>query len=158
MLGKTQIGGVKSERDLVLISVLAMPSRPGTAGKIMMAMGANNLNVEFIAQVIGIAGNDNVVFCIKEEVANEAMQVVESMQDDLQAQGVLRRDGVGLVFTFGPEFRYLPGTAGQVFQLLGDAGINIMAISTSMAAVTCVINSEQVGEAEKVLSAVFATP
>jgi aspartate kinase len=158
MFGKTQIGGVKSEGNLVLISVLAMPSRLGTAGKLMTAMGAHNLNVEFIAQMIGIAGNDNVVFCVKEDLADEAMQVVEAMQNDLQAQGISRRDGVGLVFTFGPEFRHMPGVAGQIFQLLGDAGINIRAISTSMAAVTCVIDSDRVAEAEQVLGAVFATP
>jgi aspartokinase len=52
----------------------------------------------------------------------------------------------------------MPGVAGQIFQLLGDAGINIRAISTSMAAVTCVIDSDRVTEAEQVLGAVFATP
>ena len=158
MSAKTQIGGVKSERGLVLISVLAMPSRPGTAGQIMSALGAHRLNVEFIAQVVGKAGNDNVAFCVKENRADEAMAVLAEMRDRLQADVISRRDGVGLVFTFGPEFRHLPGTAGQIFELLGGVGINIIAISTSMAAVTCVIDDERVIDAEARLKAVFATP
>jgi aspartokinase len=59
MFGKTQIGGVKSERGLTMIGVLTMKSRPGTAGRIMSALGAHNLNIEFIAQTIDLAENDS---------------------------------------------------------------------------------------------------
>ncbi len=156
--GQTHMGGVKSEYGLVLVSILAMPSRPGTAGQIMSAMGAEDLNIEFIAAVVGMADRDNVVFCVKEEQADQAMAIIEHMQGKMQADMISRRDQVGLVFTFGPEFRHIPGTAGQVFELLGEANINILAISTSMAVVTCVIEHDHIADAEAVLKTVFATP
>jgi len=158
MSEKTQIGGVKSERELTLIGVLAMLRKPGTAGQIMSALGRRELNIEFIASVVGEAGRDNIVFCVKETQADEAIAILEALKDELQVQKISRRDQVGLIFTFGPEFKHMPGVAGQIFDLLGQAGINILGISTSMAAVTCVIEEERVAEAEAILKAVFETP
>jgi aspartate kinase len=158
MFGKTQIGGVKSERGLTMIGVLTMKSRPGTAGRIMSALGAHNLNIEFIAQTIDLAENDSIVFCVKAEQADEAMAVLQNLKPELKAETISRRDHVGLVFTFGPEFRHMPGVAGKIFDLLGQADINIIAISTSMAAVTCVLEDDCVARAEAVLKTAFETP
>lgn len=124
----------------------------------MSAMGAHELNIEFIAQTMGAVGKDNVAFCVKQERADEAVAVLEKMKHELKAQTISRRDNVGLVFTFGPEFRFTPGTAGRVFKLLGGQDINIIAISTSMAAITCVIDDDRIADAVTALKAVFETP
>ena len=154
----TYIGGVKSETGLVLISVLAMEQRPGTAGRIMGAMASLGFNVEFIAGVVGFAGRDNVVFCVTADQAEAAVTALNAMQAELDVHTVSRRDEVGLIFTFGPEFRETPAIAAQIFDLLGSHNINILAISTSIAAVTCVVKEQDVAQAEAVLQEVFVTP
>ena len=54
MTEKLQVGGVTYSDELVIISVLAMPSKPGTAGPIISAMGENTLNRAFIVPSIGL--------------------------------------------------------------------------------------------------------
>lgn len=153
-----RIGGVKSESGLVLFGVLAMERKPGTAGHIMSAMGKRDINIEFIAGVVGFAGKDNIVFGVKEDQADDVTAVLEAMKEELDIHTVSRRDGVGVVFTFGPDFRTIPGIAGQIFDIFGKAGINIIVISTSMAAVTTVIDHVNVAKAEAALKEVFETP
>lgn len=152
------IGGVKSESNLVLFGVLAMERKPGTAGHIMSALGKQGLNIEFIAGVVGFAGRDNIVFGVKEDQADEVMTILESMKDELDVNTISRRDSIGVIFTFGPDFKTIPGVAGRIFDILGEEEINIIVISTSMAAVTTVIDHDNVPRAEAALKAVFETP
>jgi aspartokinase len=50
---------------------------------------------------------------------------------------------VAIVSIFGPDFRERPGIAGSMFDALAASGINIMAISTSISTVSCVIESDE---------------
>lgn len=158
MSEKTQIGGVMSNDGLVLISVLAIPAKPGTAGRVMSAMGENDLNVEFITQTTGLGGKDHILFCIKQENATQVMDILNRLKHDLEPEQVTRRDNVGIVFAFGPDFRYLPGIAGDVFRTLGQIGVNIISISTSISTISCVIDGSQVAQAVAALEEAFETP
>jgi len=60
MAKKTQIGGIMHNDDLAMVGVLAIPSRPGVAGKILSAMGDNAINVQFIVQTADRDGNDQI--------------------------------------------------------------------------------------------------
>ncbi|MFQ5576312.1 MAG: ACT domain-containing protein [Anaerolineae bacterium] len=158
MTEKLQVGGVTYSDELVLISVLAMPSKPGTAGTIMSAMGENNLNLEFIVQTIGLSGKDHIVFCVNKKYADEVMAVVNRLKRTVHAKKVARRDNVGIVFVFGPDFQFVSGIAGDAFKTLGKIGINIIAISTSVSTLSCVIEAERLAEAVAALEERFVTP
>ncbi len=76
----------------------------------------------------------------------------------MSAQEVVHDASVGLVSIFGPDFRQRPGIAGEMFAALGQADINIKAISTSISTISCVIQATQVPEAVKRLQATFEMP
>ena len=155
---KTQIGGIMHNDDLAMVGVLAMPSRPGMAGKILSAMGDNAINVQFIVQTLDKDGKDHVVFCVSREDLDQALKLLDEVKEAVAAQNIVHEAEVGLVSIFGPDFRQRPGIAGEMFAALGQAEINIKAISTSISTISCVIEAEHVQDAVKVLQGTFEMP
>ena len=155
---KTQIGGIMHSDGLAMIGVLAMPSRPGLAGKILSVMGSKDINVQFIVQLVDKDGNDHVVFCVDRRDLETAIELLADIRDELSAQEIVHDASVGLVSIFGPDFRQRPGIAGEMFAALGQAEINIRAISTSISTISCVIQATQVPEAVKTLQSTFEMP
>ncbi len=155
---KTQIGGIMHSDGLAMIGVLAIPSRPGTAGKILSAMGNNNINVQFIVQTVDRDGNDHVVFCVDRKDMEAALNLLTSTKEEVSAQDIIHDTSVGLVSIFGPDFRQRPGIAGEMFTALGQAGINMKAISTSISTISCVVQAADVPQAVKTLKETFELP
>jgi aspartate kinase len=143
---------------LAMIGVLAMPSRPGLAGKILSVMGTKDINVQFIVQLVDKDGNDHVVFCVDLRDLEVAIDLLAGIKEELSAQEIVHDASVGLVSIFGPDFRQRPGIAGEMFAALGEAGINIRAISTSISTISCVIQAAQVPEAVITLQSTFEMP
>jgi aspartate kinase len=155
---KTKIGGVMHSDGLAMIGVLAIPSRPGVAGKILSAMGDNGINVQFVVQTVDRDGNDHVVFCVSQEDLDAALKLLTDVKEAVSAQDIVHDASIGLVSIFGPDFRQRPGIAGEMFAALGQAGINIKAISTSISTISCVIEATHVPEAVKALQDTFEMP
>ena len=155
---KTQIGGIMHSDGLAMIGVLAIPSRPGTAGKILSTMGNHDINVQFIVQTVDREGNDHVVFCVDRKDMEAALDLLTSTKEEVSAQEVVHDTSVGLVSIFGPDFRQRPGIAGEMFAALGQAGINIRAISTSISTISCVIQAADVPHAVMALKETFELP
>jgi aspartate kinase len=155
---KTQIGGIMHSDGLAMIGVLAMPSRPGLAGKILSVMGSKNVNVQFIVQLVDKDGKDYVVFCVERKDLETALDLLADIKEEVSAQEIAHDASVGLVSIFGPDFRQRPGIAGEMFAALGQADINIQAISTSISTISCVIQAIQVPEAVKILQDTFEMP
>ena len=65
---------------------------------------------------------------------------------------------MGLISIFGPDFRQRPGIAGEMFAALGQADINIQAISTSISTISCVVQAAHVPKAVKALQDTFEMP
>lgn len=153
-----QIGGILVFQDLALMGVMSAPDRPGLAGAIFRALGRAELNVQFIVQSIDLNGNSHIQFCVAKEDVTEILTLVEPIAKELGAQQVLHRDDVCMLCTFGPDFRERPGIAGAAFDALGKAGINIIAVATSISTVTCVVDSADLEAARQALESVFQLP
>jgi aspartokinase len=63
-----------------------------------------------------------------------------------------------MVSVFGPHFGELPGVAGVMFSALAKADINILAISTSISSLSCIIDSDRSDEAIQALQEAFDRP
>jgi aspartokinase len=71
---------------------------------------------------------------------------------------VISQPEAAIVSIFGPDFRERPGIAGAMFKALADNGINILAISTSISTVSCVIASDDLENGLNALRATFDLP
>ena len=155
---KIKIGGIMQTTGLAKVGVMSIPDRPGTAGLIMSAMGEKGINVQFIVQCIDIRDNDHVVFCISEEELDDAKEILELVRSELGAEKVIQRPNVAIISIFGPDFRERPGIAGTMFSALVAEEINILAISTSISTLSCVIDADRLQDAVAAMRQTFDLP
>ncbi len=155
---KVKIGGVIKNPNLSEIGVKGIPSRPGTAAAILGALGEANINVQFVVHCVGNNGRDNIVFCVSRDDLAASLEIIERLKETINAESVTHQPDVATVAIFGPDFRERPGIAGTMFKALAAWQINILAISTSISTVSCVIAADRLNDAVAAMHDAFDLP
>lgn len=155
---RIKIGGIMQRHDLAKIGIMSIPDRPGVAATIFRALGERGVNCPFIVHTIDLDAQDSIVLCVAQEDLPQALDVVSQVKELVGAKGVVHDGQVGMVSIFGPHFGQRAGIAGAMFSALASVGINILAISTSISSLSCLIDAERIDEAIVVLKAVFDQP
>lgn len=158
MAEKIKVGGVIQNDQLASISVLAVKDRPGIAAAVLDALGERGLNVQFVVQVIDHQQHDQMVLCVDRGDLPASLDAVESLRAEVQPAAVLPRAEVASIAIFGPDFRERPGIAGRMFRTLAARGINILAISTSISTVNCIVALADLKEAYAAICEQFDVP
>ena len=157
-MDKIRIGGIMTNAHLALITVSAVPDRPGIAASILSGLGTRDINVQFIVQCIDQNERDQVALCVDRDDLPAALEVVNGIAPDLNAGTVNALREVAVVSIFGPDFRERPGIAGMMFKALAQQQINIRAISTSISTVSCVVDLAAVEAGQAALKQTFDLP
>ena len=157
-MGKIKAGGIIQNLNLAKIGVMCVPDRPGIASTVLSAVSKRGINVQFIAQAIDLNNKTHMILCVDEIDLEEAFQVVESVKLEVQAEKVIYQSNVAMVSVFGPHFRDYPGVAAIAFSALASSNINILAISTSISTISCLIDGDRVIEAVEALREAFDVP
>ncbi|MHB1296348.1 MAG: ACT domain-containing protein [Anaerolineae bacterium] len=155
---RVKIGGILRYTRLALVGVMSAPDRPGLAAAIFRALGEQRLNTQFIVQSIDLNNESHVQFCVAGEDLDRVMGAVQPVAERLGARKVIQMQPVAILAVFGPDFRERPGIAGAAFDALARADINILAVSTSISTVSCVIAGEHYDRALTALHQVFEVP
>lgn len=153
-----KIGGIMQNRDLAKIGVMSIPDRPGVAGDIFGALGERGVQCPFIVHNIDLNNRDNIVICVPRKQLKAALRELEIVKETVSAQEVVYNGEVGLVTVFGPHFGERAGIAGAMFSALGSVGINILAISTSISSLSCIIDMGDMDRAVQALEDAFELP
>jgi len=156
--GRHRIGGIMRNDHLARISVLSIPDRPGVAAALLNALSRRRLNVQFIVQCIDDQNRDHIVLCVDREDIDACKTAIEDIVPSLYAEHVQCDPTAASIVIFGPDFRWRPGIAATMFEALAAADINILAISTSISTVMCVICRGDLDAAEAALRATFEVP
>ena len=157
-MAKIRIGGIMQNAHLSLLNVTAVPDRPGIAAAILGELGHRGINVQFIVQCIDQNKQDQVALCVDRDDLQVALDAVNRVAPGLEAGKVIPYPEAAIVSIFGPDFRERPGIAGTMFDALAERGINILAISTSISTVSCVIESDALEAALNALRDTFDLP
>lgn len=155
---KIKIGGIIQNRNLAKIGVMSIPDRAGVAGAIFSALGEKGINVPFIVHTIDLNNLDNLVICVAREDLTPALEVLDTVKETIGAKEIVYDGEVGIFSMFGPHFGERPGIAGVMFSALASAGINILAISTSISSTSCLIDANDMDEAVQALEEAFDLP
>lgn len=155
---KIRIGGIMQNAHLALLNVTAVPDRPGIAAAILSGLGSRGINVQFIVQCIDQSQQDQVALCVDRDDLPLALDVVNNIAPELHAGKVAAEPEVAIVSIFGPDFRERPGIAGSMFKALAEQQVNILAVSTSISTVSCVIDSDNLEIALVALRDTFDLP
>jgi aspartate kinase len=155
---RIKIGGIIKNCNLAKIGIMSIPDRPGVAGAVLGALGDRGVNCPFIVHAIDLHSLDNIVVCVAREDLSDALEALNSVRDTVGAEEVVHEAEVGMVSIFGPHFGERPGIAGIMFSALASAGVNILAISTSISSASCIIHEIDVDEAVQAICEVFELP
>lgn len=155
---RIKIGGIIQNRNLAKIGVMSIPDRPGVAGAIFGALGAKGVNAPFIVHTIDLNDLDSVVVCVARDDLDAALQVLDTVKETVGAQEVVYEQEVGMISIHGPHFGERAGIAGVMFSALASAGINILAISTSISSLSCLVEVSDMDRAVQALRAAFELP
>ena len=155
---KIKIGGIIQKRNLAKIGVMSIPDRPGVAGAIFNALGERGINVSFIVHNIDLNNLDNIVICVARENLTAALEALHTVEETVGVKEIVYDHEVGIVSIHGPHFGERPGIAGLMFSALASAGINILAISTSISTASCLIDANDMDEAIQAIEETFELP
>jgi aspartate kinase len=123
------IKAITSLDQIAMITVQsdAMISLPGTAARIFSLMGEYNININFISQS---SSENNMTFGTSLENGFKAIKVLKQSQNfGTHWFDVIIDNEVSLVSVVGAGMIHKTGVAGLLFTTLGNAGVNIRAIS-----------------------------
>jgi len=155
---KITIGGIIELGNLMLISIFSIPDQPGSAGKILTYFGQQGISVDFITESRNLEGSADLNFCINLQYKSDLRQTFRDLAAIFPVKDSQITEPVAILSFYGPHFREKPAIAGQICRKLGEAGINILGISTSVSSVCCVIHNDQVVTARKAISESFNYP
>jgi aspartokinase len=157
-MARIRIGGIMQNAHLSLLNVTAVPDRPGIAAAILGELGQRSINVQFIVQCIDQNQRNQVALCVDRDDLQVGLDIVNRVAPAIEAGKVLAVPEVAIVSIFGPDFRERPGIAGTMFEALASRQINILAISTSISTVSCVIDASHLDVALPSLRETFDLP
>lgn len=151
-------GGIMQTPRLAKIGVMTSSDRPGIASTVLGALSHSQINVEFIVETADIENRSHLVLCVNEHDLQGALAAIESVRAAILAEKIVFQRHVAMLAVYGPHFRDHPGIARLVFAALAASGINILAISTSISTVACLVEDEAVNEAVEALRKAFDVP
>ena len=153
-----RIGGIIQNRNLAKIGVMSIPDRPGVAGAIFQALGAKHISCPFIVHTIDLNNLDSIVLCVDRKSLEAALRVLDTIKETVGAEEVAYHKEVGMVSVFGPHFGERAGISGTMFTALASTGINILAISTSISSLSCIVDVHDMDRAVSALGEAFELP
>lgn len=149
------VTGVTVNDEEVIISVLDIPDDPGNAGVLFSRLGDQGINVDMIIQNVEHDSTNNISFSIHQDDLESAKKMTEKIAQDMGAKSVIVTKDISKVSIVGVGMISKPGVAAQMFKSLGNAGINILRITTSEIKISCAIQRNNSQKALKLLHDAF---
>lgn len=156
--GKPDAGGLIYKNHLAMVGLTGIPSRPGVGGQLFSAVADAGIHVELIVNLYDWKKRDHIMLCIDRERLESALEIFQQVQDEVGGEAIIQNPDVALVCLSSIDFEECQMLAGHMFKTLGDHGINIQGISTSVSTITCMIESKDLETAVAALRQAFLYP
>lgn len=124
------VSGVIDERDLVLVTVYGtgLLGTVGVSSSIFGALASERVNIRFISQT---TSEFAITFAVRAKDTEKVEAVLHRLIAEnpmLPLDDVMMVDRrVGVITVYGSRMKNVPGVSGNVFSLLGAAGVNVIA-------------------------------
>jgi len=146
-----KVTGIAHNKNIAKITIFGVPDKPGIAYKIFAPLGNMAINVDDIVQNVSKEGITDISFTVPEKELEKALEVVNNVAKEINANGVIYDSNVGKVSIVGWGMQGTPGIAAKMFGILAENNINIEMITTSEIKITCIIRRELVEKAVRAL-------
>lgn len=130
--GRYPIRGISSISDIVLLRVQGsgMIGVPGVSSRLFGALGQKKINIILITQA---SSEHSICLAVEPKAADAAQKAIEEefrleIRAELIDEVIVERK-LSIIAAVGENMRRTAGIAGRLFQALGNAGINVIAIA-----------------------------
>ena len=152
---RDRVRAIATDTNVAKITVLGVIDRPGIAASLFEPLAEADISVDVIVQNASVDGATDLTFTVKGTELAPALEVVETVAQELESRGVVSADNLAKVSIVGTGMQDVPGYAARLFRVLADNGINIDMITTSDIRITCIVKEAQVAEAARAVHAAF---
>ena len=116
--------------SLIRLQGAGLIDRKGTIGRIFSSLAKANINIKLISQTFS---EHSICFAINPKWNQKAISSLENeFSFELKNRymdEVVIENNLSMIAVVGEGMRDKPGTSGKVFSILGNAGVNIIAIT-----------------------------
>lgn len=149
------VSGIAFNRSEAKLSIIGVPDQAGIAAKILGPIGAGNIDVDMIVQ--NKINNDltDLSFTVGREDYQKAVTILEQVAKTLGAKGITSDAKIAKISLVGVGMRSHSGVAQKMFEILGDAGINIQLIATSEIKISVIVDEKYLELGVRALHAAF---
>ncbi len=158
MTGKIAVGGITRTDDLVLVRIIGASAGHEISGRALTALGHKNINVTCVTSFLDKDRLNNMCFTVGADNLDQTLGILQSLEEHIQARSIEYQPRCSAISIYGPHFAERPAIAGRVFDTIGQAGVEVLMISTSFSTVSFVTHQEQAVKAVTRLTSVFLVP
>jgi aspartate kinase len=151
MLEQAIISGIAHDTSEAKVTILAVPDKPGVAGRVFRPLADAGINIDMIVQNSSASGHTDISFTVPASEVERAEPIFASLAESVGGAGVTCDTNIARISVIGAGMKSHPGVAADIFETLADAGINIGIISTSSIRISCVVRAEEAERAVTVL-------
>ena len=144
------VGGIKTSHRVEIIKFSINGEQIDLLSEILDALGSKEINIWFVGQVRTRDDVVNITLCVDPETVNDAVAVISKGRADIQLSAVAG----GAILSVFP-YRDSPETAFLFFNALGEAGVPVLAMSTSLSSLSCLIPHDKSNVAQEALQKAF---
>ncbi len=148
-----KIGGIIERDAITYFSVSMIIDKPGAVAELLKIFALGNINLEYITEASSNGCGAVLAFCVDTKNA-EAVDLLLKQRDIK----IKKMEEAGFIGVYGPHFREKPAIAAKFCDALGDNGINIYGISSSISSIACIIKASDRADARQALLKVFELP
>jgi aspartate kinase len=152
---KVVIRGVSVDRRQAKVTVNRVPDRPGVASRIFTAIAGAGINVDMIVQNVSADGTTDISFTAPSDELSKINSLLGPLVAEIGAHSFSAQGGIAKLSVVGIGMRSHSGVAAKMFELLGEAGINIQMITTSEIKISVIVDEERVDEGANLVHAGF---
>lgn len=150
-----RVRGIALDSDVAVITIRAVPDRPGIAAQVFGPLADAGINVDTIVQNASVERLTDLTFSVAHDQAALAHELCRRDAGALGASDVILDEHAAKVSIVGTGMQSGVGYAAKMFRALSDNGINIELISTSEIRITAIVHEDAGPTAVRVLHAAF---
>jgi len=155
---RVEASGLIYKDHIGMVGLIGIPTHPGIGGQYFSKLADSGIHVELIVNLFDGDKFDHILVCVDRDDLDATLEITQKIHETVGSQSVIHDQQVALVCISSLDFDESQTIAGHMFKSLGDHGINIKGISTSVSSVTCLIHADELPQALNVLRQAFILP
>ena len=153
---RNQIAGIAADRNEARVTLTGIADAPGMVAQVISPIAEAGIQVDMIVHAATPdTGASDLTFTVPRASLAQAMAVIEQRKGDIGYASLIHDDAVAKVSIVGVGIRSNPQLAAQMFEVLAERRINLLAVSTSEIKVSALIAEDQLDLAVRVLHTAF---